>query len=61
MTQFGAMYYKKGESLDSSFTSLVRASKPIPEAVAELTGISNGASCDSRDVFGSTDRRREAK
>ncbi|MDN4603313.1 3'-5' exonuclease [Paenibacillus sp. F6_3S_P_1C] len=41
VTQFGAMYYKKGESLDSSFTSLVRASKPIPEAVAELTGISN--------------------
>jgi DNA polymerase III alpha subunit (gram-positive type) len=39
--QFGAMYYKKGESLDSSFTSLVRASKPIPEAVAKLTGISN--------------------
>jgi len=41
VTQFGAMYYKKGESLDSSFTSLVRASKLIPEAVENLTGISN--------------------
>ncbi|SEA35214.1 PolC-type DNA polymerase III [Paenibacillus sp. 276b] len=41
VTQFGAMNYKKGESLDSSFSSLVRASKPIPEAVAKLTGISN--------------------
>lgn len=41
MTQFGAMNYKKGESLDSTFTSLVRASRPIPEAVAKLTGISN--------------------
>lgn len=40
VTQFGAVYYKKGESLDSSFTSLVLASKPIPEAVAKLTGIS---------------------
>jgi DNA polymerase III epsilon subunit-like protein len=35
------MYYKKGESLDSSFSSLVHAFKPIPEAVAKLTGISN--------------------
>ncbi|KGP80482.1 MULTISPECIES: exonuclease domain-containing protein [unclassified Paenibacillus] len=61
VTQFGTMYYKKGESLDSSFTSLVRASKPIPEAVAEFTGISNEASCDSRDVFNSTDWRREAR
>ncbi len=41
VTQFGAMNYKKGKSLDSSFTSLVRSSKPIPETVAKLTGISN--------------------
>ncbi|MFS0856623.1 PolC-type DNA polymerase III [Paenibacillus taichungensis] len=41
VTQFGAMNYKKGESLDLSFTSLACASKPIPEAVAKLTGISN--------------------
>ncbi|WP_440119054.1 3'-5' exonuclease [Paenibacillus sp. QZ-Y1] len=41
VTQFGALYHKKGEPLDSSFSSLVRATKPIPEAVAKLTGISN--------------------
>ncbi|MGW7160076.1 3'-5' exonuclease [Paenibacillus taichungensis] len=41
VTQFGAMNYKKGESLDSSFTSLACATKPIPEAVVKLTGISN--------------------
>ncbi|MEC0127425.1 3'-5' exonuclease [Paenibacillus pabuli] len=41
ITQFGAMYYNRGEPFDSSFSSLVRALKPIPEAVAKLTGISN--------------------
>ncbi|MCK6073784.1 3'-5' exonuclease [Paenibacillus silvae] len=44
VTQFGAMYYKRGEAADkASFASLVRACKPIPEAVEKLTGIKNEA------------------
>ncbi|PYE50134.1 DNA polymerase-3 subunit epsilon [Paenibacillus barcinonensis] len=44
VTQFGAIYYKRGEGADkTSFVSLVRASKPIPEAVEKLTGITNQA------------------
>ncbi|WP_153978142.1 PolC-type DNA polymerase III [Paenibacillus xylanilyticus] len=41
VTQFGAMEYKRGEVGHSTFSTLSRASKPIPDAVAELTGISN--------------------
>lgn len=41
ITQFGAMEYKRGEVRNSTFSTLSRASKPIPDAVAELTGISN--------------------
>ncbi|WP_186375410.1 PolC-type DNA polymerase III [Paenibacillus xylanexedens] len=44
VTQFGAVRYKRSEGAsESSFSSLVRASKPIPEAVEKLTGITNQA------------------
>jgi len=44
ITQFGAVSYKRGEGVsESSFSSLVRASKMIPEAVEKLTGITNQA------------------
>ncbi|WP_190945678.1 PolC-type DNA polymerase III [Paenibacillus sp. UASWS1643] len=41
VTQFGAMHYQRGQQCNTTFSSLTRASKPIPEAVAKLTGISN--------------------
>ncbi|WP_413409400.1 PolC-type DNA polymerase III [Paenibacillus amylolyticus] len=41
VTQFGAMYYQRGQRCNTTFSSLTRANKPIPEAVAKLTGISN--------------------
>lgn len=42
VTQFGAVRYRREEGVAaSSFSSLVRASKPIPEAVEKLTGITN--------------------
>ncbi|MGF9695772.1 3'-5' exonuclease [Paenibacillus sp. MABNR03] len=41
ITQFGAMDYKRGQTRNSTFSSFSRASKPIPNAVAKLTGISN--------------------
>lgn len=44
ITQFGAVRYKRSEGVnESSFCSLVRASKPIPAAVEILTGITNQA------------------
>ena len=40
VTQFGGMHYQRGQQCNTTFSSLERANKPIPEAVAKLTGIS---------------------
>ncbi|SDW17669.1 PolC-type DNA polymerase III [Paenibacillus sp. CF384] len=46
ITQFGAVLFQKGRVLDT-FTSLVKSFKPIPEAVEQLTGISNESLVDA--------------
>ncbi|MCP1134284.1 3'-5' exonuclease [Paenibacillus polysaccharolyticus] len=44
VTQFGAVRYKRSKGAsETSFSSLVRSSKPIPAAVEKLTGITNQA------------------
>ncbi|MBP3963964.1 PolC-type DNA polymerase III [Paenibacillus lignilyticus] len=46
ITQFGAILYQNGRVLDT-FTSLVNSTTPIPEAVQQLTGISNESLVDA--------------
>ncbi|MDQ0170176.1 3'-5' exonuclease [Paenibacillus tundrae] len=41
VTQFGAMLYNNRDQLYETFSTLSRAEKPIPQAVAQLTGITN--------------------
>lgn len=56
ITQFGALHLELGLTEQAAFSSLVRATRPIPDAVARLTGISNEDMCGApgyKDVFSS--------